>query len=263
MLVGFPVPVPPSALPPFAKVRGHHFLAGAIGRDSVILDLGANRGDFARGMQARFGCQARLVEANPDLFARLRSAAEFPVLHAAAAARQGTINFNIAHNDEGSSMHPLPGHSQFGCTHQRSVAVEAKTLAEIMAHFGLGRLNLLKLDIEGAEVEILENCPPEVLRRIDQITVEFHCAPVFGFGGRDQVEAVMRRLSKLGFSRYVFEEDYTDVAFIAHRNLGTSLTRRMLLAIGPGRPRWLDALWHNLPAWLRGAIRRLLGPRRE
>jgi FkbM family methyltransferase len=229
----------------------------------VILDLGANRGDFARGLQARFGCQVRLVEANPDLFAKLKFTAEFPVLHAAAAAQSGKITFNIAHNDEGSSMHPLPGYSQFGCTHSRSVEVEALTLVDIMAQFGLGHLHLLKLDVEGAEVGILESCPPEVLQRIDQITVEFHCAPVFGFGGRDRVESVMRRLSKLGFSRYIFEDDYTDVAFIAHRNLGTSLTRRMLLAIGPGRPRWLDALWHNLPAWLRGAIRRLLGPRRE
>lgn len=54
--------------PLFANVRGHHFLAKPINRDSVVLDLGANHGEFSKSIESRFGCRPRMVEANPDLF---------------------------------------------------------------------------------------------------------------------------------------------------------------------------------------------------
>jgi hypothetical protein len=43
-----------------------------------------------------------------------------------------------------------------------------------MEENGITRCDLLKMDCEGAEYEILYNCPPDYLRRIDQIAMEVH-----------------------------------------------------------------------------------------
>lgn len=249
--------------PPFANVRGHHFLAAPINHDSVVLDLGANHGDFSKGMASRFGCRPYLVEANPILAESLQATGSFPVLHCAAASENGALRFNIAKNDEGSSVLPLPDRSDLGCTLDRSVDVEALTLETILDRHGLSHVDLLKMDIEGAEVALLETCPPEVLRRIDQIAVEFHCAPVFGFGQRHRVEAVMQKLASLGFSQYVFIPDYTDVLFVSHGNLGTSLLQQAMLGIRTRRPRWLRAIWQAVPPSLREQVKRTFGRTRD
>lgn len=248
--------------PLFANVRGHHFLSQPINRESVVLDLGANRGEFSRGMVSRYGCQPRMVEANPALYEDLRVNGA-PVIHCAAAGASGEIAFNISDNDEGSSLLALPESSELGCTHARTVTVEALPLAAIMARHGISRIDLLKIDIEGAEVALLETCPDEILQHIDQITVEFHCAPVFGFGQRDRVEAIMRRLARLGFSQYTFINDYTDVLFVSHSRLGTGFLDRVMLAVRKRRPAWLNGIWQLLPADLRTRIKRSLRPTSE
>ena len=56
----------------------------------------------------------------------------------------------------------------------RSVTVPAFTLAGIMQRDGLDRVDLLKLDIEGAEYDVLYSTPPDCLARISEIRMEAH-----------------------------------------------------------------------------------------
>jgi FkbM family methyltransferase len=202
------------------------------------------------------------VEANPDLYRRLTSDDDFPTLHCAAATENSTIAFNIARNDEGSSILPLPEESKYNCLHARSVDVPSMTLQAIMEQSGLPEIDLLKMDIEGAEVAVLERCPASVLAKIAQITVEFHCDPSFGLVNRGQVLAVMRRLAAIGFSQYTFTENFTDVLFVNHRALRTGLLQRAGLRIRMSRPRLLLHLWASLPATLRDRLRRRIGATR-
>lgn len=247
----------------FTMLRGHHFLRGAVTPGSLVLDLGANHGEFATAILERFGCTPRLVEANPDLYDLLVADGRFRVLHCAASTHNGTITFNIARNDEGSSILSLPASSRYGCIHERAVNVPSMTLEAIMTHFGLERLDLLKMDIEGAEVAILETCPGAVLRRIAQITVEFHCDPSFGFGGRDRAEGVMDRLGDIGFARYDFSENLTDVLFVNHGLLGTTWFQRAGLRLRTSRPPWLTWMWQALPDSWRNGIRSRMGATRS
>jgi hypothetical protein len=52
---------------PFGVIRGHSLYTRPLGDDAVIVDLGANRGEFALQMSRRFGGRYYLVEGNPDL----------------------------------------------------------------------------------------------------------------------------------------------------------------------------------------------------
>lgn len=247
----------------FTMVQGHHILSAPIGSQSIVLDCGANHGEFAKEIQSRYGCSPMLVEANPYLCEEITQSSRCHLLNAAVAGSNGTLRFNIALNDEGSSIRALPTTSALGCVCVSTVEVPAKTLAEVCAHFGLCRIDLLKIDIEGAEVEVLENCPAEALRRICQITVEFHCADIFGFGGREAVEAVIRRLRSLGFTAYVFDPNLMDVLFVNHASLGTPLWKQVVLRLRTSRPHWLGSLWRLMPSVIRNFVRIRFGATKE
>jgi FkbM family methyltransferase len=48
------------------------------------------------------------------------------------------------------------------------------TLAQLCESHGIGHIDFLKIDVEGAEWDSLLRTPDEVLQRIDQMAVEFH-----------------------------------------------------------------------------------------
>jgi FkbM family methyltransferase len=199
----------------FMTVRGHTFYTSPLGADSVIVDLGANHGVFARRMSELVGGRYYLVEANPELQQLLKSETTFPVLFCAVAAHDGPIQFNLSKNDEGSSILTLPESSEYNCVLERSLEVPGKELRSILAEFQLARVDLLKVDIEGAEIGMLGTADPTVLENIGQITVEFHGEPVFGFGLQSEVERVMARLEGLGFVALDFSfPRRTDVLFV-------------------------------------------------
>jgi tRNA G37 N-methylase Trm5 len=59
-----------------------------------------------------------------------------------------------------------------------------------------GRINFLKVDIEGWEYATLINCPDEYLKCVDKIAIETH----FNFGrGMERTFNMMEKLSKCGF----------------------------------------------------------------
>ena len=199
----------------FSEVRGHSLYTPPLGAASVIVDLGANHGEFALQMSRRFGGRYYLVEANPDLQDTLRRETPFPVLPYAVAPLDGPVRFNVAKNDEGSSILPLPETSVYDCTLARTVEVAGKRLEAILAEIDEPRIDLLKVDIEGAEIEMLTTADPARLRDIGQITVEFHGDSVFGFGMHLEVEQAIQRLGRLGFVALNFSRPLrTDVLFV-------------------------------------------------
>lgn len=54
----------------------------------------------------------------------------------------------------------------------KTIKVPSTTLKKIIEK--LGHISLLKMDCEGAEFEILESTPPEILKEIDSIYIEYH-----------------------------------------------------------------------------------------
>jgi len=208
---------------PFGSIRGHSLYTPPLGADSVIVDLGANRGEFALQMSRRFGGRYHLVEGNPDLQDELRAHTPFHVLPYAVAPVDGPIRFNVAKNDEGSSILALPETSAYDCTLDRSVEVVGKRLESILAEIDEPRVDLLKVDIEGAEIEMLTTADATRLRAIGQITVEFHGDSIFGFGLHREVERAIDRLKGLGFVALNFSRPMrTDVLFVSRAAHGVS-----------------------------------------
>jgi FkbM family methyltransferase len=243
----------------FEKIRGHTIYAPGINSDSIVLDLGANRGEFSRRMRARFGGTYHLIEANPVLAEMLRTEGHFPVWHYAVANSEGLIRFNIARNDEGSSILTLPEESPYDSILSETVEVRARKLESLFQEIGTPRIDLLKIDIEGAEVQVLQGATSEILRGIGQITVEFHCHASFGFDLHSQVEEVIRRLRRHGFLCLDFSaRSRGNVLFVNRDRYGITRFQSALWGFRLDPPPSVPGLWGRLPTSMRRVLRHLL-----
>jgi FkbM family methyltransferase len=174
-----------------ASVRGHHIWPAPLTKDSVVVDAGAHRGEFSAEIIRRFGCQCHLVEANPRLVETLIVARAESITAAALDARDGRGMLHVSENPEATGLLNASAATT-------GVEVETISLATLMERLGITKIDILKLDIEGAEFELFVSTPDDVLRRIGQITVEFHDFKLY-FRGRGLFENARERLIALGF----------------------------------------------------------------
>ena len=243
----------------FSDLRGHTIYTAGIGPAPVVVDLGANHGEFARQMRARFGASCRLVEANPALARRLRDHGEFPVWACAVAGADGQVELHVASNDEASTVLPLSAASVHGGLVRESVTVPSRTLASLVDEMGCEHVDLLKIDIEGAEVDVLAEVPSATLARMGQISVEFHSDAQFGFDIRRQTEEVIRRVRRCGFLCLDFSYgSRCDVLFINRAVHRIGPVTEMLWRLRLHGPRWLRGAWQSLPSGMKHALRRPL-----
>lgn len=141
-----------------------------LGRAATVVDLGANVGlttlFFAQFFpEARYAC----VEPNPANAAVLRRnvawlGARAEVIEAAVSDHSGQVAFD----DSGPSY---DGH--IAGSGQTGRLVPCCTLDQIVASCGLDWIDLLKIDIEGAEREVLRG-NPACLSNVGAIIIELH-----------------------------------------------------------------------------------------
>jgi FkbM family methyltransferase len=181
-----------------------------LGAQSQVLDLGANYGLFAQAITARFGCRCIAVEPSPDPFTAIAETPLISKLQAAVAAKSGTAPFHVATDSVISSLY-RPS------TVVSVIEVRALSLPDLFALVGVRSLDLVKMDVEGAEIELLNTCPPSVLQQIRQLSVEFHdhngVTPV------SQVRSTLAHLHKLGFFSVRMSRQGHHDTWLINRNL--------------------------------------------
>jgi FkbM family methyltransferase len=145
-----------------------------------VIDGGANRGSFTDAfLQLHQPKRIVLVEAIPDLAAKLRARyagkAGISVVAAALSDRNGNAPFEINRSDASSSLLAIDPRNLewFGRDLRvaRTVQVPTVTLPALMDAQGLQTVDLLKLDLQGAERMVL-TAAEAVLDRIRVIYTE-------------------------------------------------------------------------------------------
>lgn len=150
---------------------------GAIPNGSIVLDLGANIGVFsiyatttARDLQVYayepFAPFATLLRENVELN---QKASAIRCFNCAVAAEPGKRSLQLA--AEGFFFPTLIGP---GASGPNETMVECTTLAQIIDEHDLARIDLLKMDCEGAEYEILYATPASHLQRVRELRMEYH-----------------------------------------------------------------------------------------
>ena len=132
-----------------------------------VIDAGANRGAFTDAfLRLHRPERVVLVEAIPDLAMKLQGRYEgdprISVVSAALSDQNGEAQFEINKSEASSSLLPIdPRNSEwFGrdLGVATSIPVLTLTLPELMKRQQLERVDLLKLDLQGAERLVLSGC---------------------------------------------------------------------------------------------------------
>jgi FkbM family methyltransferase len=206
------------------RIMDHSFIASAISSSSVVIDLGGNRGTFANGIVEQFGARCVVYEPNPAMFACIPVLPNLEKHQKAATAADGPVSFYVDENPEASSLTADPARVR-----SDRLLVEGRSLSSIIADADVPRLSLLKIDIEGAEVAVLDATNDDVLSRCDQISIEFH--ELFGWTSVEDIQRLRKRMRLMGFRSIVMSaRHYGDVLFINEAAFGSANTREMLAA---------------------------------
>ena len=193
-------------------VRGHHLHARGLGPQSIVVDLGANRGEFSREVRRRWRCRCWALEPNPELAESIGAGEGLVVEQLAIASGARRARLILDENPEAHHLWRDPGPPP---PDAESLWVQTTTLDALAKAHGLERIDVLKLDVEGAELEVLESLGDR-LDTIGQITVEFHDF-LPGFSDAERLAAIRRRLRRAGFFELVASwprGDHSDVLFL-------------------------------------------------
>lgn len=146
----------------------------------VVLDIGANRGDYGRRLRRNVGFRGRIVSFEPDVtpFAVLaESAADDPLWEALPDALGRETEIATLHvyrgHDDFNSLHGL---TAFGSEHyplgrSEEVEVQVKRLDDIATRLPLDGALMIKVDTQGHDLEVLAGSLA-TLRRCQVLQVE-------------------------------------------------------------------------------------------
>ncbi len=169
---------------------------GEIDKFQTILDIGANMGSFMLyAAMSNLVSKIYCYEPVPQNFTLLTQNIEINSLMSRVFAFQYAVADNSAPMDILLSASPL--HSFYGVNKGSEIEkVDCITMRGIIEHHGLEKIDLLKMNCEGAEYEIFENCSPDEFERIFNIRLEYHNLGASERNG----DSLVRLLTKQGYS---------------------------------------------------------------
>lgn len=170
----------------------------------TVIDVGANKGQFSLLVQEHHPA-AEIFAVEPlaepaDIYATLFNGNDkVKLLRCAAGSRRDTLTINISGRADSSSMLPItsaqeaafPGTAQAGA---RTVPVEP--LDNLIAADAVASPLLIKLDIQGYELEALKGMP-KLMAKADYIYLELSFVTLYA--GQPLASDVVSWLSDRGF----------------------------------------------------------------
>jgi FkbM family methyltransferase len=189
------------------RMCDHTYVPAVLNSNSIVVDLGANQGDFSHELIRRHGCQVYAAEPLASLCALIQPSPRLKLYPVAIGGRNGFATLNVFASRCASLLGGKPDETTL-----QAQEVEVVDLHSLLALIAVEHVDLMKVDVEGAELDMFESALPTDLMRIGQLSVEFHD---FIYPERaPRVEAIKRWLQSIGFWMINFSLDNTDVLFI-------------------------------------------------
>ncbi|MGD9920669.1 MAG: FkbM family methyltransferase [Pseudorhodoplanes sp.] len=179
----------------------------------TCIDIGANKGQFSVLCQYLFpGIRIFAFEPLPDVAKRCEAAignANSQVHVHALGAIDNRSQFYVTERSDSSSL-LLPGIAQeraYGSRVAGAVDVDVHRLDGVMTAAQIARPALMKLDVQGAELDVLAGCG-SLLRDVDYIYLEGSFVELYE--GQALITDIVTFLDREGFAfRGVYNTSYT------------------------------------------------------
>jgi FkbM family methyltransferase len=138
------------------------FLASFLKPGMVVVDAGANEGFYSLFMARRVAPDGRVIAVEPSPRERQRlehnlainDIRNVHVVNAGLADRVGHGMLHIA-EAEHNGQNTLGGFVYEGVRSLGALPIQLQPLDDVLARLGAGRVDLIKMDVEGAELDVL------------------------------------------------------------------------------------------------------------
>jgi len=185
--------------------KTYHPLLHKIKNGATVIDIGAHIGFFSLlAAQSAKNVTVYSYEPFKDNFALLKQnvllnelSKNVKPFQCAVTKEKGTRYLFLDGHNSGN-------HSFYANSMGKRVKVCTTTLENILDDNNIKTCDLLKIDCQGAEFEILYNTPPEYLKRIENIAMEYH--------SNEDISRLNKFLEKNGFKTQ-FGKRGTDTLF--------------------------------------------------
>lgn len=127
----------------------------------------------------------------------------FKHLAFAISSIEGKVNFHETTDHESGSI--LEDHVNILKDTIQSYEVETKNLKDLISHLDLPNVDFLKLDLEGAEYDLLEKVEASDLLPFKQIFIEFHHRAIKRYKARD-TKKIVKLIRHYGYNYFSLDD---------------------------------------------------------
>lgn len=128
---------------------------------------------------------------------------KFKHIRFAVTSSEGEIIFHETEDNESGSV--LMDHKNIISDRIKSYKVETTTISGLLNYLGLQTVDFLKLDLEGAEYDLLCDVSENDLNAFKQIYVEFHHHAIKRYSSKD-TNMIVSSICKKGFNSFSLDD---------------------------------------------------------
>lgn len=155
--------------------------------DSIVLDAGGYRGDWAAAISDRYGCNVIVLEPIKEFYRgivnRFDGNRKVRVFNFALGATSGTAEFGVQNDSTGG----------FADSENREI-VRIETVTDVLSQIKENVVDLMKINIEGGEWAVVPDLIKNgLIKRVVNLQIQWH--PV-GPGNQQLFDALQRGLSQ-------------------------------------------------------------------
>ena len=193
--------------------------------NGTVIDLGAHVGSFTLYSLSRGAGKVIAVEPfekNANNMKKTFSKYNNIIVENAAIYKEdGTHDFFVGELSGWSSL-GIEDHDRY-LSDKRFVkeTVKTVTLKSLLEKYGIEKIDVLKMDVEGSEYDIFETITSDMLKNIDNILLEYHYTP-----DKNKLKVILNRLTQNDFTYAVYKQSTVELADIENDDFGIIIAKR-------------------------------------
>ncbi|NWE45775.1 FkbM family methyltransferase [Pseudomonas gingeri] len=138
--------------------------------ESIVFDLGGYQGDFAAEIYRKYSCNVYIFEPVQEFHnkcvERFKNYPKIKCFNYGLSSYDGWLNISLAENASSFSSPLATGDTE---------RVEVRSITSCIEEFGVKKISLIKINIEGGEYDVLPALIESGdIEKIDNVQVQFH-----------------------------------------------------------------------------------------